>query len=158
MNDAEGLAELLHTAEITVVAVTVDTDGNIELDLAVGIIGLRLADILWDTRATEHDTSEGVMLSASAALTTPTPWVLAYPDTVIRQQLLGLVDTVTELSGPLVDVVKKTDEEYPATHHQGERRQREDGHPKHARRIPKALKGQHIMSWRTQLARPGYSP
>lgn len=58
MDDAEGLTELLHTAEVTVVAVTVDTNGDVKLDLVVGVVGLGLADIKWHTGTTEHDTSE----------------------------------------------------------------------------------------------------
>jgi len=45
VDDAEGLTELLHTAEVTVVAVTVDTDGDVELDLVVCVVRLGLADI-----------------------------------------------------------------------------------------------------------------
>jgi hypothetical protein len=107
-DDAEGLTELLHAAEVAVVAVTVDTDGDIELNLVVSIVRLRLADIPWDTRATKHDTSERVVESISGRNNTNTLGT-ALPDTVIGQQLLSLVNAVTELSGPLVDVVKDTD-------------------------------------------------
>ena len=107
VDDAEGLAELLHAAEVTVVAVTVDADGDVELDLVVGVIGLGLADIPRDTGSTEHDTREGVVEGISSADDTNTLGT-ADPDTVVGQELLGLVNAVTELGGPLVDVVKKT--------------------------------------------------
>lgn len=107
VDDAEGLAELLHSAEITVIAVTVDTNRDIKLNLVVGVIGLRLADIPWDTGATEHDTGETHVQSISGVDNTDTLGS-GLPDTVIRKQLLGLVDTVTELGGPLVDVVEET--------------------------------------------------
>ena len=107
VNNAEGLAELLHTAEVTIVAVTVDTNGNVELDLVVGVIGLRLADIPGNTGATEHDTSETHAEGIGGINHTNTLGT-GLPDTVICKQLLGLVDAVTELGGPLVDVVKET--------------------------------------------------
>ena len=106
-DDAEGLTEFLHTAEVTVVAVTVDTDGDVELDLVVGIVGLRLADIPGHTRATEHDTGETHVQSILSIHDTNTLGS-GLPDTVIREKFLDFIDTVTELGGPLVDVVKKT--------------------------------------------------
>lgn len=107
MDDAKGLTELLHAAEVTVVTVTVDTDWDVELDLVVGVVWLRLTDIPWDSGSAEHDTSErkvegvggGDLSNALGA---------ADPDTVVGQQLFGLVNAITELGGPLVDVVKET--------------------------------------------------
>jgi hypothetical protein len=107
VDDAEGLTELLHTAEVTVVAVTVDTDGDIELDLVVCVVRLGLADIPWHTRTTKHDTRERVVESISGADDANTLGT-ADPDTVVGQKLLGLVNTVAELCGPLVNIVKKT--------------------------------------------------
>jgi hypothetical protein len=108
LDNAERLTELLHTAQVTVVAVTVDTNGNIELNLVVGIVRLGLADIPRDTGATQHDTSETHVQSVGSVNDTNTLGS-GLPDTVIRKQLLGLVDTVTELGGPLVDVIQKAD-------------------------------------------------
>jgi hypothetical protein len=108
VDNAEGLAELLHTAEITVVAVTVDTDGHIELDLVIGIVRLRLADVPWDTGATEHDTSETHVQRIGGAHNT-NALSSGLPDTVIGEEFLGFVDTVTELGSPLVDIVKETE-------------------------------------------------
>jgi hypothetical protein len=110
VDDAEGLAELLHAAEVTVVAVTVDTNRDVELDLIVGIVRLGLADVPGDTGTTEHDTREGVVEGVSGADDTNTLGT-ADPDTVVGQKLLGLVNAVAELGGPLVDVVKETDGE-----------------------------------------------
>jgi hypothetical protein len=106
-DDAQRLAELLHTAEVTVVAVTVDTNGHVELDLVVSIVRLGLADVPWDTRATKHDTSERVVESVSGGNNTNTLGT-ALPDTVVGQKLLGLVNAVTELGGPLVDIIQDT--------------------------------------------------
>jgi hypothetical protein len=106
VNDAQGLAELLHSAKVTVVAVTVDTNGNVELNLIVGIVGLRLADIPRDTGTTEHDTSETHVDGVSCGDNTNT-LSSSLPDTVICKQLLGLVNAVAELGGPLVDIIEK---------------------------------------------------
>lgn len=108
VNDAQGLAELLHAAEVAVVAVAVDADGDVEFDLVVGIVGLGLADVPGDTGAAEHDTGERVVESIGGTDDTDTLGA-ADPDTVVGQKLLGLVDAVTELGGPLVDVVEKAD-------------------------------------------------
>lgn len=107
VNDAEGLTELLHTAEVTVVAVTVNTDWNVELDLVVCVVWLGLADIPWNTGSTEHDSSEGHVEGVSCRNLTNTLGT-ADPDTVVGKKLLGLVDAVTELGGPLVDIIQKT--------------------------------------------------
>jgi hypothetical protein len=107
VDDAEGLTEFLHTAEVTVVAVTVDTDRDVELDLVVCVVGLGLADIPWHTRTTKHNTRERVVESISGADDTDTLGT-ADPDTVVGQKLLGLIDAVAELCGPLVNIVKKT--------------------------------------------------
>lgn len=107
VDNAEGLAEFLHTAEITVVAVTVDTDGHVELNLVVGIVRLGLTDIPGDTGTTQHDTSETHVESIGSLDDTNTLGS-GLPDTVIREQFLGLVNAVTELSGPLVDIVEET--------------------------------------------------
>jgi hypothetical protein len=107
VDDTEGLAEFLHTAKVTVVAVTVDTDGDIELNLVIGVVRLGLTNIPWHTGTTEHDTSEAHVESITGVDNTDTLSTLL-PDTVVCEKLLGLIDTVTELSGPLVDIVEQT--------------------------------------------------
>jgi hypothetical protein len=108
VNDAKWLTELLHTAKVAVVAVTVDTNGNVEVDFVVCVVGLRLSDIPWYTWSSKHDTGERVVDGVSSRDDTNT-LCSANPDTVVGQHLLGLVDTVTELGSPLVDVVEKAD-------------------------------------------------
>lgn len=108
VDDAERLAELLHAAEVAVVAVAVDADGDVELDLVVGVVRLALADVPWHTRTAEHDAREGQVQGvggrdhADAAQTVD-------PDTVVREHLLGLVNAVAELRGPLVDVIEQAE-------------------------------------------------
>lgn len=108
VDDAEGLAELLHSAEVSVVAVAIDTDWHIELDLVIGVIGGRLADVPWDSGSSEHHTGEGQVESIGGGDDTNATETVD-PDTVVRQHLLGFVDTVTELGRPLVDVIEQAD-------------------------------------------------
>lgn len=107
VDDSQGLAELLHSAEVSVVAVTVGTNRDVELNLVISIVGLALSDVVGDTGTTQHDTSEGEVESLSSGDNTNAPQTLN-PDTVVSKHLLGLINTITELSSPLVDVVKET--------------------------------------------------
>lgn len=108
VDDAEGLSELLHAAEVAVIAVTVLADGNVKLDLVVGIVWLGLSDVPWNTGTAEHDTGEGVVEGISGGDDTDTLGP-ANPDTVVCEKLLSLIDTVAELGGPLVNIIEETD-------------------------------------------------
>jgi hypothetical protein len=108
VDNPEGLAELFHTAEVSVVAVTVVADGNIEFDLVVGIVWLRLADVPGNTGTTEHDTGKAHVKSIGSG-DYPNSLGSSQPDTVIRKKFFGFVNAVAELSGPLVDIVKQPD-------------------------------------------------
>lgn len=110
VDDTKGLAELLHTAEITIIAVAVDTNRDVELDLVIGVVRLGLADIPWDTGTTEHDTTETHVQSISRRDDTDA-LSSGFPNSVIREQFLGLVDTISELGSPLVDIVEETKRE-----------------------------------------------
>jgi hypothetical protein len=107
VDDAQGLAELLHSAEVAVVAVAVLADGDVELNLVVGIIGLALSDIPGHAGTSQHDTGEGEIESLGGGDDTNAPQSLD-PDTVVGKHFFRLIDTVTELRGPLVDVVEQT--------------------------------------------------
>lgn len=110
MDDAEGLAEFFHAAEVAVVAVSVHSNGNVKLYLVVCIVWLALAHIPGHTAASKHDAGEGVVESIGSGDDSD---VLGstFPDSVIREQFLGFVDPVPELSRPLVDVVEEADGE-----------------------------------------------
>jgi hypothetical protein len=107
VDNTEGLSELLHSAKVSVITVTVGSNRNIELNLVVSVVWLVLADIEGNTGTSEHDTGEGKVQSLRGRNNTNTPQSLD-PDTVIGQHLLGLVDSVAELGGPLVNIVEKT--------------------------------------------------
>ena len=108
VDDAEGLPELFHAAEVAVVAVAVDTHGHVELDLIVRVVRLAFADVPGDTASSEHDAGEGVVEGVSggddADALGPT-----FPDSVVGEQFFGFVDAVAELGGPLVNVVEEAE-------------------------------------------------
>ena len=106
VDNSEGLAELLHTAKVSVVAVAVDTNRDVEVNLAICVVRRALADIPWHTRASKHDTSERKVESLGSRYNTNTLQPVD-PDTIVCQHLLGLIDTITELCCPLVDVIEK---------------------------------------------------
>jgi hypothetical protein len=108
VDDSERLAELLHPAQVTVIAVTVDTDGNVEFDLVVGIVWLRLANIPRHTGATQHDTREAHVQGFRSTDHSNTLGS-GLPDPVVRQQFFRLVNSVAKLSGPLVDIIEQTE-------------------------------------------------
>jgi hypothetical protein len=108
VDDAQRLTELLHAAQVTVVAVAIDTNRDIELDLAVSVIGGALANIPRNAGTTEHHTGKGQVEGVSGRDHADSLETVD-PDTVVRQHLLSLVDTVTELGGPLVDIIEEAD-------------------------------------------------
>lgn len=61
MNDTKGLAELLHAAKVSVITISIDTNGDVEFYLAVGIVGLGFADVPWNAGTTEHDSGKTVV-------------------------------------------------------------------------------------------------
>lgn len=105
---AERLAEFFHTAKVPVVAVAILSSRNVKLDLVVSVIWLSLADIPWNTGATQHDTGEGVVESI-LGLDNADVLCSLLPDTVVGEELLNFIDTVAKLGGPLVNVVQETD-------------------------------------------------
>ncbi len=110
MDDAQRLAELLHAAEVAVVAVAVDADGDVEVDLVVGVVGLALAHVPGHAGAAQHDAREGVVEGVGGG-DDADALRAALPDAVVGQELFGFVDAVAELRRPLVDVVEKAERE-----------------------------------------------
>lgn len=110
VDDAEGLAELFHAAEVAVVAVSVYADRDVKFYLVVGIIRLALAYIPRYAASSKHDAGEGVVESVGGG-DDANALGSAFPDSVVREQLFGFVDPVPELSRPLVDVVEEADGE-----------------------------------------------
>ena len=108
MDDAQALAELLHAAQVPIIAVAVDAHRDIELHLAVGVVRRALANVPRHAGAAQHDAREAVVERVGGGddadvLGAPDP------DPVVGEELLGLVDAVAELGGPLVDVVEEAE-------------------------------------------------
>ncbi len=106
MDDTEALAEFFHAAEVAVVAVAVDTDGDVELDLVVGVVGLGFAHVPGDAGAAQHDAAEAVVEGIGGGDDADADGP-AFPDAVVCEEFFGFVDAVAELRGPLVDVIKE---------------------------------------------------
>lgn len=106
VDDTEGLAEFLHAAQVSVVAVTVDADWDIKFDLVICVVRLALSDIPRHTGTSKHDTGERKVESICSRHNTDTLQSVD-PNTVVRQHLFSFVNTVAELGGPLVNVVEK---------------------------------------------------
>src|SRR6266404_3109667 len=58
LHDAHGLAHLFHPNAVTVVAVAVFADRNVEIHLGIAFVGLRLTEIPSSARATHHHAGE----------------------------------------------------------------------------------------------------
>lgn len=110
MDDAQRLAKLLHAAEVAVVAVAVHADGDVEVDLVVGVVGLALAHVPRHAGAAQHDAREGVVEGVGGG-DDADALRAALPDAVVREEFFGFVDAVAELRRPLVDVVEEAERE-----------------------------------------------
>ena len=108
VDDAEGLAELFHAAEVAVVAVSVDTHRDVELHLIVCVVRLAFADVPGDTASSEHDAGEGVVEGVGGGDDADTLGP-TFPDSVVGEQFFRFVDAVAELGGPLVNVVEEAE-------------------------------------------------
>lgn len=110
MDDAEGLAEFFHTAEVAIVAVSVYPDWDVKFYLIVCIIWLALAYIPRHTTSSKHDAGERVVESVGGG-NDANALSSAFPDSVIRKQFFGFVNSIPELCRPLVDVVEEAEGE-----------------------------------------------
>lgn len=110
MDDAEGLPEFFHAAEVAVVAISVNAHGHVEVYLIVGIVRLAFPHVPGDARAAEHDARERVVESVGGGDDTDALGA-AFPDAVVCEEFFGFVDAVAELGCPLVDVIEEADRE-----------------------------------------------
>lgn len=110
MDDAEGLAELLHAAEVAVVAVSIYPDWDVKFYLIVRIIWLALAYIPRHTAASKHDAGERVVESVGGGDDT-NALGSTFPDSIISEQFFGFIYPVPKLSRPLVNVVEEAEGE-----------------------------------------------
>jgi hypothetical protein len=110
MDDSEGLSEFLHSTQVPIIAIAIHANWNIKIDFAIRIIRLTLSHIPRHTRSTKHDTGERIVQCIRSRHNSNT-LRSANPNAVIGQKLLGLINTISELGGPLINVIQKTNRE-----------------------------------------------
>lgn len=106
MDDAEGLPEFFHSAEVSVVAISVDAHGHVEVHLIVGIVRLAFPHVPGDARAAEHDARERVVEGVGGRDDADALGA-AFPDAVVCEEFFGFVNAVAELGCPLVNVIEE---------------------------------------------------
>ena len=106
LHDADRLAHLLHAYEVAVVAVAVLADGDVEFELGVAFVRLRLAQVPGRARAAHHDAGEaarpGVVELDDADID-----VALLEDAVVGEQPLDVVAGLQERIAEGVDVGDK---------------------------------------------------
>ena len=111
LNDyAQALAELLHPAEVAIIAIPVHAHGDIELHIPVRVIRLRFSNVPGDAAAAQHHAGEGVVERVGGG-DDADAFGAPDPDPVVGEEFFGFVDAVTELGRPLVDVVEEAEGE-----------------------------------------------
>ena len=105
VDDAKRFAELLDTAQITVIAVAVLADRDVEFNLVILVVRCDFSNVPRDAATTEHDSAERVIEGLLRGHNTNANRSLL-PNTVASDNLLDLVDTRGKLGGPLVDILE----------------------------------------------------
>src|SRR5690606_23890881 len=105
-NDSITLAHFRNAAEITVVAIAVDPDGDVEFDAVVDFVGLVLAEIPFDTGATQHGAGKAHCLGKFRRHNTDIDQTLL-PDAVIGEQGFVFVYTSRETVGEVFNEVEQ---------------------------------------------------
>ncbi len=106
LDDAVGLAHLLHTHEVAVVAVARLAHGDVEFHAVVGVVGLLLAQVPGDARAAQHRAGHAEVQRALLRHDADVHGALL-PDAVVRQQRLVLVHALGEALREVVDEVQQ---------------------------------------------------
>lgn len=110
MDDSKGLPEFFHAAEVSIVAISVDAHGHVEVHLIVGIVRLAFPHVPGNARATEHDARERVVEGVGRGDDADALGA-AFPDAVVCEEFFGFVNAVPELGCPLVNVIEEADRE-----------------------------------------------
>jgi hypothetical protein len=104
MDDSKGLSELLHSTQVPIIAIAIYANWNIKIDFAIRIIWLTFSHIPRYARSTKHDTGERVVQRIRSGHNSNS-LRSTNPNAIIGQQLLGLINTISELGGPLINVI-----------------------------------------------------
>src|SRR5919197_5531386 len=105
-HDAHRLAHLLHANEVAVVAVAVLADRDVEIELGITFVGLRLAQIPGGAGAAHHDAREPPRPCVGKLDHADTD-VALLEDAVFREQALDIVAYLEEGIAERPDVVEK---------------------------------------------------
>src|SRR5690242_7864191 len=104
-DDAVGLAHLLHAAQVAVVAVAVDADGDVEVHLGIFRVRLLLAQVPFHAGAAQHHAGHAPLLGQFRADHTDADGALL-PDAVGGEQCLVFVHLRGEVGGERVEEVE----------------------------------------------------
>jgi hypothetical protein len=108
VNDSKRLAELLHPTQVAIITVTINSNGDVEFDLVICIIGLGFAYIPWHTGTSKHNSSKAHVQSVRSTYH-PNTLRSGFPDPVISKQLFCFINSVAKLSRPLVNIIEKAE-------------------------------------------------
>src|SRR5262249_60905342 len=97
-DDAVRLARLRHAHQVTVVAVAVDPDRDVEVHAVVDLVRLLLAQVPRDPRATQHRAREPELHGALRAHHPDVDGTLL-PDAVVGEERLEAIDGRRERTG-----------------------------------------------------------
>ena len=108
VDDAQALSEFFHAAEVAIVAVSVDTDRDIEFYVSVRVVRLAFSYIPRHAGPAQHDAGERVVERVGGG-DDADAFGATDPDAVVGEELFGFVNAVAELGRPLVDVVEEAE-------------------------------------------------
>ena len=106
LDDAVGLAHLFDTHEVTVIAIAVDADRNVELHAVVNFVRLLLAQVPLDARAAQHGAGKAQRFRTLRRHHADADGTLL-PDAVIGQQSFVLVDISREAPREILDEIQQ---------------------------------------------------
>src|SRR5690606_31024569 len=102
--DLHGFAHFEHADQITIIAVAVLADGDVEVELLVALVGLRLAQVPCRAGAAYHHAREPVV-EAVLQLDDADVDVALLENTVVGQEAFDVIADLQERIAPVVDVV-----------------------------------------------------
>ncbi|GMR32002.1 hypothetical protein PMAYCL1PPCAC_02197, partial [Pristionchus mayeri] len=97
---------------LPIVAVSLRSDGHVELHLVVCIVWLSLPHVLLDSRSPDHHSSESPVECICRRDQTDIDRS-RLPDSVLCQHVFQLVDSLGELHSPVIDVIHQSEREIP---------------------------------------------
>merc|ERR1719186_1507454 len=108
LNDPQALPDLQHSHQVAVVAVAISSNRHVKVHQVICIVRLRFPKIPFNASASQHHTAASpvhrILRRDDSNVNDP---LLEQP--VVCNQVLHLIQPLTELGNELVDVIKKTD-------------------------------------------------